>query len=47
MLYLLHPLELERIVGLRNLCVCNLKRLLMPIDSRVLLPIYTGQIDLI
>ena len=47
MLYLLRPLKLERIVRLRNLYVYNLKRLLMPIDGRVLLPVYTGQIDLI
>ena len=47
MLYLLRPLELERMVRLRNLCVYNLERLLMSIDGRVLLPVYTGQIDLI
>jgi hypothetical protein len=47
MLCLLRPLKPERVVRLRNLCVCNLERLLMPIDSRVLLPVYTGQIDLI
>jgi hypothetical protein len=47
MLCLLRPLEPERVIGLRNLCVCNLKRLLMPINSRVPLPVYTGQIDLI
>jgi hypothetical protein len=47
MLYLLHPLKLEYVIGLRNLYVYNLEHLLIPIDSYVLLPIYTGQIDLI
>ena len=47
MLCLLRPLKLEHMVRLYNLYVYNLERLLMPIDGRVLLPIYTGQIDLI
>jgi hypothetical protein len=47
MLYLLRPLEPERVIGLYNLYVYNLECLLIPIDGRVLLPIYTGQIDLI
>jgi hypothetical protein len=47
MLCPLRPLEPEHVIGLRNLYVYNLERLLMPIDGRVLLPIYIGQIDLI
>jgi hypothetical protein len=47
MLCLLRPLELERMIGLCNLFICNLEHLLTPIDGRVLLSVYTGQIDLI
>jgi hypothetical protein len=47
MLCPLRPLEPERVIGLRNLCICNLERLLMPVDGRVPLPVHTGQIDLI
>ena len=45
MLCLLRPLELELVIGLRNLCICNLERLLMPVDGRVPLSVHTGQID--
>jgi hypothetical protein len=43
----LRPLEPERVIGLRNLCICDLERLLMPTNGRVPLSVYTGQIDII